>query len=102
MHILHKLDGNLDMSWECIKEVKYSGGKTADDNDEHRCLVEWINFFELCLSNPPPIISFDRDYKLLDKSPFCHDILYCKAKQSLNKSQIFNVSNSPTKYKFGI
>jgi Reverse transcriptase (RNA-dependent DNA polymerase) len=113
LHVLDKNEDGHDRSWECIKVLNYSEERTADDNVNHRCLVvwndlnksqSWVNFFALCLSNPTTVISFAKEHQLLDKSPFCHLIPYCKAKPSLKMSKACIVSNSPTtvKYKFGI
>jgi hypothetical protein len=109
IHILDKLEDDPDKSRECIKVFKFSEGKAADDSFDHRCLVEWndlnisqlwVNFFELCLSNPTPISSFAREQSLFEKDPFCHLIPYCKAKPSLNISEAYNVSTSPTTVKY--
>jgi hypothetical protein len=113
LHVLDKNEDGHDRSWECIKVLKYSEERTADFDIDHRCLVEWndlnrsqswVNFFALCLSKRTPIISFAKDHKLLEKSPFCHIIPNCKSKPSLNMSKACNVSTIPTtiKYKFGI
>jgi hypothetical protein len=60
--------------------------KGVDDSIQHTRLVEWnninnsqswVNCFALCLSNPAPVISYARDQKLLDKSPYCHLIPSC-------------------------
>jgi hypothetical protein len=66
----------------------------------------WVNydFFALSLSNPKPIISFERENKLLDKMPFCHLIQYCRSNTEVNIARILKLSTSPAgiKYKFGI
>jgi hypothetical protein len=78
-----------------------------------KCLVEWNdlsksqssdNVFALCLSNPTPVISFAREHKLLDTSPFCHLIPYYKFKPPLNIAKVHKATSSATsvKYKFGI
>jgi hypothetical protein len=56
------------------------------------------------MGNPTPEISFARDQKLLDTSPFCHLIPYCKVTPPMDMATIHNASSSPTtvKYKFGI
>jgi hypothetical protein len=41
LHVLDKNEGGHDRSWECIKVLKYSEERTANDNVDHRCLVEW-------------------------------------------------------------
>jgi hypothetical protein len=105
---LHVLDKNVDghdRSWECIKVLSYSEERTADDNVNHRCLVEWndlnksqswVNFFALCLSNPTPVVFFTKEHQLLDRSPFSHLIPYCKPKASLKMSKAFIASSSLT------
>jgi hypothetical protein len=40
MHTLDKLEDDHDRSWECIKLIKYTKERTADDGVGHRCLVE--------------------------------------------------------------
>jgi Reverse transcriptase (RNA-dependent DNA polymerase) len=113
LHVLDKNESSHDRLWDCNKVLKYSEERTVDDDVDHRCLVEWndlnksqswVNFFALYLSNPTPITSFAKEHQLLEKSPFCHLIPYCKAKPSLNISKSCTVSSSPTtvKYKFGI
>jgi hypothetical protein len=113
LHILDKIEGDHDRSWECSKVLKYSEEKTVDGSVDHKCLVEWndlnksqswVNFFALCLSNPTPVISFAKEHQLLDKPPFYNLIPYCKSKLSTNVSKACNVLSNPTtvKYKFGI
>jgi hypothetical protein len=100
-------------SWECMKVLKYSEAKGLDNSFQYKCLetwnvinnsTSWVNFFALCLSGHTPIVSFAKDQKLLDKSPFCHLIPYCKVKPPMDIAKINNVSSSSTtvKYKFGI
>jgi hypothetical protein len=110
IRILDKIED--DKSWKCVKVLKYSEDKGVDDSVQYKYLVKWndinnstswVNFFALCLSDPTPIRSFARDQKLLDKSPFCHLIPYCKVKPPMNIAKIHNVSSSSTtvKPKFG-
>ena len=93
--------------------LKYSDEKYLDNSVQYKCLVEWndlnksqswVNFIALCLSNPTPVISFAREQHLLDKSPFCHLIPYCKFEPPLDIAKVHKVTSSPTlvKYKFGI
>jgi hypothetical protein len=41
MNTMDKFEDDPEKSCECIKVVKYSGEKTADDSVEHKCLLEW-------------------------------------------------------------
>jgi hypothetical protein len=41
LHIMYKIEGGRDKSWECIKVLKYSEEKTKDDSFDHKYLVEW-------------------------------------------------------------
>jgi hypothetical protein len=77
------------------------------------CLVEWndmnksklwVNFFSLSLSNPTPIISFERENDYLDKISFCHLVQYCKSKPStiIAKAHKVSVNTTDIEYKFRI
>jgi hypothetical protein len=63
-----------------------------------------VNYFALSLSNPKSIISFARNNKLLDKTPFCHLTHYCRSNTAVDIARILKVSTSSAgiKYKFGI
>jgi hypothetical protein len=64
----------------------------------------WVNNFAFSISNPKPIISFERNNNLLDKMPFCHLTQYCSSNTAVDIVWIFKVSTCPAgiKYKFGI
>jgi hypothetical protein len=72
--------------------------------EEHKQGTAMVNFFALSLSNPTPIITFERVNNVLNKISFCHLIQYCKSKPEVKIAKIQKVSTSPTcvKYKFGI
>jgi hypothetical protein len=66
--------------------------------------ISWVNYLELNLNNPKPIISFVRKNNLLDKMPFCHLTQYCRSNTAVDIARILKVSAIPAgiKYKFGI
>jgi hypothetical protein len=75
LHILDKTEVYNDMSWECHKVVDYCKEKGDVNSSNHMCLVEWndinktkslVSYFESCISNPKPIVSFARNDNLLD------------------------------------
>jgi hypothetical protein len=63
-----------------------------------------VNYFELSLNHPKPIISFARNNNLIDKIPFCHLTQYCRSNTAVGTAKILKVSTNPAgiKYKFGI
>jgi hypothetical protein len=40
LHVLDKNEGSHYKLWECIEVLKYPKDMTADNNVDHRCLVE--------------------------------------------------------------
>jgi hypothetical protein len=101
------------MSWECYKVVDYCKEKGNVNSSNHNYLVEWndINktkswtiYFALSLSNPKPIISFERNNKLVDKMTFCQLIQYCRSNTEVDIARMLKVSTSPAgiKNKFRI
>jgi hypothetical protein len=68
--MLNHTEEDNDMSWECHKVGDYCKEKGDDNSSNHKCLIEWnvvnktkswVNYFELSLSNPKPIISFAKN-----------------------------------------
>jgi hypothetical protein len=41
LHILDKIEGDHDSSWECIRVLNYSEEKALDESVDHKCLVDW-------------------------------------------------------------
>jgi hypothetical protein len=64
----------------------------------------WVNYFASSLSNPKPIISFEKNNNLLDKMSFCHLTQYCRSNTAVEIARILKLSTIPAgiKYKFGI
>jgi hypothetical protein len=101
------------MSWKFCKVVDYCKEKGDDHSSNHECLAgwndinntkSWVNYFELSLSNPKPIILFARNNNLLDKMPFCHLTQYWRSNTAVDIARILKFSTSPAsiKYKFCI
>jgi hypothetical protein len=113
LHMLDYTEEDNDMSWKWYKVVDYCKEIVDFNSSNHKYLVDWndvnkmkswLNYFALSLSNSKPIISFARNNKLLEKTPFCQLNQYCRSNTAVNIATILKVSTSPAgiKYKFGI
>jgi hypothetical protein len=113
LHVLNKIEDDLDESWECTKVIKSCEYSGMDMSTNHYCLVEWdnmnksqswVNFFALCLSNPTLVFLFARKHNLLHKMPYQHLVNYRKVEIPVDTARIHKVSTllSNIKYKFGI
>jgi hypothetical protein len=111
--MLDQTEEDNDMSWECCKVNEFYKEKGDVNSSNHKCLVEWndinktkswVNYFALSLSNPTPIISFERNNNLLDTMASCHLTQYCRSNTAVDIARILKASTSPVgvKYKFGI
>jgi hypothetical protein len=60
----------------------------------------WVKHFSLSLSNLKPIISFARNYNLLDKMLFCHLTQCCRSNTAVHFAKILKFSTNPAGIKY--